>query len=132
MLRRARRGVVRVYIKLTSPDDEILLETELEVLNGVNNVRASFPAGEVNIEFDETQISWQEILDKIESIGFPPEGKISRGPKEVTYFVKGMHCASCEVLIENKLLKGRGIKAVEASTARGSVTIEYEEGKPTA
>ena len=50
--------------------------------------------------------------------------------KEHTYFVKGMHCASCEVLIEKKLLELPGVKSVEASTSSGKATIEYEGEKP--
>ena len=50
--------------------------------------------------------------------------------KEHTYFVKGMHCASCEVLVEKKLLEINGIKSVQASTNNGQVTIEYEGEKP--
>lgn len=50
--------------------------------------------------------------------------------KEHTYFVKGMHCASCEILVEKKLLEINGIKSVEASTSNGRVTIEYEGEKP--
>ncbi len=46
--------------------------------------------------------------------------------KEHVYFVKGMHCASCELLIEKKLLKIEGIKSVEASAVKGQVTIERE------
>lgn len=51
---------------------------------------------------------------------------------ECTYFVSGMHCASCELLIEKKLLEQKGIESVEAKTSRGEVTIEYEGEKPTA
>ena len=50
--------------------------------------------------------------------------------KEHTYFVEGMHCASCEVLIEKKLLELPGVKSVEASTSSGKATIEYEGEKP--
>ena len=50
--------------------------------------------------------------------------------KEHTYFIKGMHCASCEVLIEKKLLEIPGIKSVEASTEKGQVVVEYDGEKP--
>ncbi len=49
---------------------------------------------------------------------------------EQTYYIKGMHCAACEVLIEKKLLEIPGVKAVDASTANGKATVEYEGGKP--
>ena len=51
--------------------------------------------------------------------------------KEHTYFVKGMHCASCEILVEKKLLEIKEIKSVEATTSNGKVTIEYEGEKPS-
>jgi copper chaperone CopZ len=46
--------------------------------------------------------------------------------QEVTYFVQGMHCASCEILIEKELLNLKGIKFVEASTSKKKVLIGYE------
>jgi copper chaperone CopZ len=51
--------------------------------------------------------------------------------KERIYHVKGMHCASCEILIERKLLELEGIKSVEASLAKGRVLIEYEGREPS-
>lgn len=51
--------------------------------------------------------------------------------KEHTYFVKEMHCASCELLIEKKLLELKQIKSVDASVAKGEVLIEYQGEKPT-
>ena len=51
--------------------------------------------------------------------------------QEHIYSVKGMHCAACEVLIEKKLLEIPGVKAVDASTADGKATVEYEGEKPT-
>lgn len=46
--------------------------------------------------------------------------------KEHVYRVKGMHCASCEILIEKKLLKIEGVKAVQVSAGRGEAIVEYE------
>ncbi|MBI4812618.1 sulfite exporter TauE/SafE family protein, partial [Candidatus Falkowbacteria bacterium] len=55
---------------------------------------------------------------------------MTNNTKEHIYYVKGMHCASCEVLIENKLLELENIKSAEASTAKGEVLIEYEDKRP--
>ncbi|MEK7104185.1 MAG: sulfite exporter TauE/SafE family protein [Patescibacteria group bacterium] len=52
--------------------------------------------------------------------------------KEQKYFVKGTHCASCEILIEKRLLEEKNIKAAEASNQKGEVLIEYEGEKPSA
>ena len=51
--------------------------------------------------------------------------------KEVIYKVSGMHCASCELLIEKKLLEMNNIKSVEAMAGKGEVIIEYLENKPS-
>src|SRR3989339_1997289 len=51
--------------------------------------------------------------------------------KECVYYIRGMHCPSCEILIEKKLLEFENIKSVEASTSRGEVTIEYDGEKPS-
>jgi len=41
-----------------------------------------------------------------------------------------MHCASCEILIEKKLLDLKNIKSADASTAKGQVVVEYEVSRP--
>jgi sulfite exporter TauE/SafE/copper chaperone CopZ len=51
--------------------------------------------------------------------------------KERVYYVSGMHCASCEVLIEKSILEIKGVKAVESSTAKSRVLIEYEGNAPS-
>lgn len=51
--------------------------------------------------------------------------------KEFTYYVKGMHCSSCELLIEKGLLKYKGVESVEASAAAGEVVIFYQEKRPS-
>jgi len=52
------------------------------------------------------------------------------GKKEAIFYVKGMHCASCELNIERKLLGLENVKSVEASLNKGEVVIEYENAKP--
>jgi len=49
--------------------------------------------------------------------------------KSILYFVKGMHCASCEILIEKGLLILPSIKQVDASAANGQVQVQYDDEK---
>jgi len=51
--------------------------------------------------------------------------------KEHIYKVSGMHCASCEILIEKQFLTLEGVKSAEASTGKGEVVIEYEGNRPS-
>lgn len=52
--------------------------------------------------------------------------------KEKTYFVSGMHCAACEIVVEKKLIELEGVHSVEASTSRSSVLLEYDGRAPSA
>lgn len=47
-----------------------------------------------------------------------------------TYYVKGMHCASCEIVIEKELLSVPGVKFADASLAKGEVDIGYDGERP--
>lgn len=51
--------------------------------------------------------------------------------KEHIYYVSGMHCASCEILIEREIIKLKEVEAVEADMGKGEVFIEYEKVKPS-
>ncbi len=106
---------------IRSENDKVLLETEIDVLRGVKNVEVDEGSGEVWIEFDDSKISRDKLLEIIQDFGFQ---------REYTYFVRGMHCASCEILIEKKLLSLEGIKSVEASADKGSVLVVYDGKKP--
>ncbi|KKR05774.1 MAG: hypothetical protein UT34_C0002G0281 [candidate division WS6 bacterium GW2011_GWF2_39_15] len=51
--------------------------------------------------------------------------------KECTYYIDGMHCASCEVLIEKKLIKEKSVENVDASLGDGKVVFQYNGEKPS-
>lgn len=51
--------------------------------------------------------------------------------KEKQYYVSGMHCASCELLIENELLEKKNIKSVEVSQSDNSVRIHFTGKAPS-
>jgi uncharacterized protein len=45
---------------------------------------------------------------------------------KIKIYISGMHCKSCEVLLENELMKIEGIKECEVSHRRGSADIRCE------
>ncbi len=51
--------------------------------------------------------------------------------KQHTYYVKGMHCASCEIIIEKKLLEMNEIKSADASTGKGQAVVMCEGQAPS-
>src|SRR3989339_697013 len=136
---------------LRSVEDRMTIEAEVEVLDGVDGINVNETNGNYYIKFDEDKISSDEIVKKIKDIGFdvasdnvspnevlteeesaPAQSKEwSLGKfREHIYKVEGMHCASCEILIEKKLLGVQNIKSVDASTSKGEVVIEYSGDRP--
>jgi sulfite exporter TauE/SafE/copper chaperone CopZ/plastocyanin len=117
---------------IKSFNDKIKLETEIDVLEGVKNSRVDEKAGTLVVEFDDTLISKEKIFGKIKEFGYKIKEISLFQPslEEFVYYVKGMHCASCELLIEKGLLKMENIKSVEASTKKGTVRIIYQGERP--
>lgn len=125
----------KINIKIenvNSINDKALIETEIDVLNGVKDVYVNERSGESSIEFDDGKVSQDKPLEAIKKLGFKLAEAVEESPSiiEHTYFVKGMHCASCEILIEKKILSLEGVKSVEASTDKGKVLIVYQEQRP--
>ena len=46
--------------------------------------------------------------------------------RERTYYVQGMNCAACEIVLEKKLVGLAGVRSVAASVAKGTVLVEHE------
>jgi len=128
--------IKKIKIKIggiQSQNDKVLVEAEIDVLKGVKNIDVNEKTGESWIEFDSVIVSEDTILDTIENLGeyqVQEEAEFSRVPREHLYFVQGMHCASCEILIEKKLLSIKGVKSVEAKANKGEVLIEYVGKRP--
>lgn len=43
-----------------------------------------------------------------------------------TYYIQGLHCASCEILVEKRIIKEDSVEMVDVSLAKGTVTIEHD------
>ena len=52
---------------------EMLVKDALEELNGVNKVEASHETGAIYIDFNDTKISKEKILDVIKEEGYTPQ-----------------------------------------------------------
>lgn len=50
--------------------------------------------------------------------------------KEAIFYVTGTHCASCELIIERRLLEISGIEFADVSVGNGRVLIRYSGAKP--
>lgn len=130
---------------------EILIKEGLSKIPGVKYVEVSQHRGEVLIECEGEAPSLEKLNDIFREEKFiflekpaekpaqkaePIETGLSQSRpkpslvKEHIYKVEGMHCASCEILIEKKLLEIQNIKSVDASTSNGQVVVEFEGDRP--
>ncbi len=118
-------------LNIKSENDKFLIEEEM-ALKGVKYFQVDYRSGKSLIEFNKEKISEERLLKKIEEIGFKVKEKEEIFPlKHHTYFVKGMHCASCEILIEKKILESENVKLVNASVGKGEVVISYKKERPS-
>ena len=136
---------------------EILIKEKLSKFPEIKYVEVSSHRGEVLIECEGEKPSLEKLneifreekfifsdfvapeLPGISNAISTPEGikaeqkqkpEKNTKTKEHIYKVEGMHCASCELLIEKKLLEIQNVKAVDASTVNGQVVVEYEGDRP--
>jgi uncharacterized protein len=127
----------KIKIKVENVDsenDKALIETEIDILKGVKSVDVDKKAREVLVEFNDRKISQNKLFETLGGLGF----QVLEQTKEElpvlgehTYFVKGMHCASCEVLIEKRLSALREVRSVEVSASQGKAFIVYKGKKPS-
>lgn len=50
--------------------------------------------------------------------------------KKICINIKGMHCQSCEILLENQLLQLDGVKKVNADHHQSQVEVFYDQAQP--
>ncbi len=95
------------------------IERNVAKLNGVDGVNVNFATEHATIQFDPKQTKLQDILSKIQSIGFSVPGA------DIDFPVTGMTCANCSANIEralNKKVVGVTRASVNLATERAFVT----------
>ena len=129
-----RKNILFEIIGLDNDDSRTRVESEIEKLPGVGKTIVDPYSGVCMVKYDDAGTTDDTIIDAIKQLGFDirqrPASKVP-AVKERVYSVNGMHCPSCEILIEKKLLKEAGVKAVEATTNKGQVLIEYIGQQPS-
>jgi len=51
--------------------------------------------------------------------------------KQITYYINGMHCASCELLIEKRVLDEHTVHSADASLSNKTLIMSYEKYAPS-
>jgi uncharacterized protein len=105
-----------------------------ELLLGIKGVVKSvfnFKTDTGYVTYDDTKTNLDKILDYVEEQTnykcFLLEKDDSVNDNEKTIFIDGMHCPSCEVLVERKLKKIYGVESVDVDFKKGYAKIQYDK-----
>ena len=124
------------------------VQSNLKTMRGMHQVSVSLSPQQASVKFDSKLVSLQEIIDRIESMGFdvPVSAKKETDVQEpsvikdsrvkTTLVIHGMTCASCVSGIESQLLKLPGVDSDSISVTlippRASVIHQPTEILPQA
>lgn len=79
------------------------IEKELARREGVHSAVVNFAISELTVNHDPAAVSKEQIIEFVEQLGY---GVIRPEPAgELTFGVRGLHCASCVNTLEKKLLE---------------------------
>ncbi len=94
-------------------------------VEGVEEVDADLASNKLHITVDTKKISYEEMERLVKNLGFELHSD------EMTLRIKGMHCASCTMNVENFLIRLDGIFDVKADLTSESAKIRYDSSKVT-
>lgn len=101
------------------------IEKSLGKVQGVDTAIVNFASEKATITYDPAQISLQEVIAKIETLGYD----ISKD--KIDFTVYGMSCASCANRVEKKLQSTVGIYQAVVNFAIEKATVEYNPSELT-
>ncbi len=105
------------------------IEKEIKLLDGVLSAVVNFATEELIVSLDETIISGDEVTRRVEELGYGirrPEP-----PGELTFGVRGLHCASCVNTLESKLLENPAITTAIVNLAAETGFVRFDPQKLT-
>ena len=100
------------------------VEREIAALTGVEQASVNFAAAQLNARFDEQQITAEQIIQKVVSLGYgvvKPEP-----PGELTFGVTGLHCANCVARLEKTLLEQPGISTAVVNLVAATGFVRFD------
>ncbi|MBN2880103.1 MAG: copper-translocating P-type ATPase [Clostridia bacterium] len=109
-----------------------IIEKRLNESEGVSKVNVNLALEKASVEYDESSISKERIMDEIEKLGYGVIREERGGESDkVQINITGMSCAACSASIDKVLNSLDGIKAanVNLTTEKASVTFDRSKIK---
>ncbi len=100
------------------------IEKEIGQLPGTQSAVVNFATEELVIAYDETTLSRNDIIRKVQDLGYGI--KSPEPPGELTFGVNGLHCASCVNTLEKKLLENPAISTAIVNLASETGFVRFD------
>ncbi|PAB58606.1 heavy metal translocating P-type ATPase [Anaeromicrobium sediminis] len=100
------------------------VERSVNKVEGVTKVNVNIATEKLDVEFDETKTSIEDIKKAITNAGYGAEGEINL--REVSIPISGMTCASCAANVEKSIKKLEGAQDVSVNFATEKATVVYD------
>ena len=100
------------------------VEREISTLVGVESATVNFAIAQLTASFDETVISADSIMEKVQSLGYgvvKPEP-----PGELTFSITGLHCANCVARLEKILREQNGISTAVVNLVAATGFVRFD------
>ncbi|MCL2460654.1 MAG: heavy metal translocating P-type ATPase, partial [Euryarchaeota archaeon] len=103
------------------------IEKVVQKIDGVSSVSVNLTTEKMTVDADESRVSMNDIIQKIEKIGYKAELEKRAGTH--TLKIIGMTCVSCAARIENIVGKVDGISSVSVNPATELLSCEIDSQK---
>ncbi|WP_129598271.1 heavy metal translocating P-type ATPase [Anaerophilus nitritogenes] len=100
------------------------VEKSVTKVEGVTTANVNFATEKLDVEFDETKTSIEDIKTAVANAGYTAEG--ASNFREVTIPISGMTCVSCAANIEKSIKKLQGAQNVSVNFATEKATVVYD------
>lgn len=98
-------------------------ERAVKKLDGVLEANVNFATEKLNISYDETKVTVENIKAAIAKAGYEALEEVAE--KNVTIPIQGMTCAACASKIEKVVGKMQGVLSVSVNLATEKATVRY-------
>src|SRR6185369_11442303 len=100
------------------------IEKGIGALEGVLSAMVNFAMEELTVSHDESVISVEEIAGRVQDLGY---GAILPEPAgEMTFGVRGLHCATCVNTLETRLLANTAINTAIVNLAAETGFVRFD------
>ncbi|MEG6612173.1 heavy metal translocating P-type ATPase [Pseudoclostridium thermosuccinogenes] len=104
------------------------VERSVKRLGNINSADVNLATEKLVVEFDESQVTLDEIKEAVKKAGYGVEEKKNDILRDVTIPISGMTCASCAKAVERAIKKLPGIREVSVNYATEKARVLYDPG----